>query len=210
TESPPPFRKYLNSLKNVFKTEGRWLGISYLAGGTCLFTLFGILFYLSDMLEEKHQIEGVLKGVILAIPLLVMVTSSYITGSKIGKNLEKMKQLMVLGFMCMTLSYGLLIFIKKLIPFLLVLALSSVGAGFILPCVNSLITGSVDKEKRGFVSSLYGSVRFIGVAIGPPIFARLMDWSRSGMFISIASFTLIVGLLVLMFIHVKGKDGKQK
>src|SRR5699024_6759097 len=88
--------------------------------------------------------------------------------------------------------------------------LSSVGAGLILPCVNSLITGSVGKKRRGFVISLYGSVRFIGVAIGPPVFARLMDWSRTGMFVSIAGLTLVIGLLVLMFIHVKGKDGEEK
>src|SRR5690625_2914033 len=93
-QSPSSLRKYMNGLKNIFKDEGRWLAITYLAGGTCLFTLFGILFYLSDLLEEQHKIEGVLKGLILAIPLLVMVTTSYITGSKIGKNLEKMKLMM--------------------------------------------------------------------------------------------------------------------
>ena len=88
-QAPPPFRKYLLGLLSVFKLEGRWLFVTYLAGGTCLFTLFGILFYLSDILEEKHDIDGVIKGLILAIPLLFMVTTSYITGSKIGKDKEK-------------------------------------------------------------------------------------------------------------------------
>ncbi|HLR51611.1 MAG TPA: MFS transporter, partial [Candidatus Avamphibacillus sp.] len=94
-------------------------------------------------------------------------------------------------------------------PFLAILSISSIGAGLTLPCVNSLITGSVGKERRGFVTSLYGSVRFIGVAIGPPVFARLMDWSNKGMFLSIAALTLIVGLLVLLLLHVKGLDGKE-
>lgn len=208
-QAPPPFGKYVRGLLSVFKHEGRWLFTTYLAGGTCLFTLFGILFFLSDILEEKHHIEDVMKGLVLAIPLLVMVTTSYLTGSKIGKNLEKMKKLMVIGFTLMTISYGLLVLIEKLIPFLAVLALSSIGAGLILPCVNSFITGSVGKERRGFVTSLYGSVRFLGVAIGPPVFARLQDWSKTGMFLSIAILTLIVGLLVLTLIHVKGKDGKK-
>ena len=208
-EAPPPFRKYFHGLLNVFKLEGRWLFICYLAGGVCLFTLFGILFFLSDVLEEKHKIEGVIKGVILAIPLLVMVTTAYLTGSKIGKNLEKMKLWMLIGFGLMTASYILLAFFGKLIPFLAILSISSVGAGLILPCVNSLITGSVGKSKRGFVTSLYNSVRFIGVAIGPPVFARLMDWSIKGMFLSLAALTLIVGLLVLLFIKVKGFDGKE-
>ena len=208
-QTPPPFGKYVRGLLSVFKMEGRWLFTTYLAGGTCLFTLFGILFFLSDVLEEKHQVEGVMKGLILAIPLLVMVTVSYITGSKIGKNLERMKKLMIIGFGLMTLSYGLLVFFEQLIPFLAVLAISSIGAGLVLPCVNSFITGSVGKERRGFVTSLYGSVRFLGVAIGPPIFARLQDWSRNGMFLSIATLTIIVGLLVLLLIRVKGKDGKK-
>lgn len=207
--APPPFGKYFRGLLSVFKHEGRWLFTTYLAGGTCLFTLFGILFFLSDILEEKHKIEGVIKGLILAIPLIVMVTTSYLTGSKIGKNLEKMKKLMVIGFGLMTISYGMLVFFEKLVPFLAVLALSSIGAGLVLPCVNSFITGAVGKERRGFVASLYGSVRFLGVAIGPPIFARLMDWSRNGMFLSIAVLTLIVGLLILTLIHVKGKDGQK-
>src|SRR5699024_4700857 len=115
--------------------------------------LFGILFYLSDVLEETYKIEGVIKGLILAIPLLVMVTTSYLTGSKIGKDLERMKTIMIIGFLLMTLSYGTLIFFEKLIPFLGILAFSSVGAGLVLPCVNSLITGSVSKDQRGFVSS---------------------------------------------------------
>src|SRR5690625_121218 len=208
-EAPPPFRKYFHGLLNVFKLEGRWLFICYLAGGVCLFTLFGILFFLSDVLEEKHKIEGVIKGVILAIPLLVMVTTAYLTGSKIGKNLEKMKLWMLIGFGLMTASYILLAFFGKLIPFLAILSISSVGAGLILPCVNSLITGSVGKSKRGFVTSLYNSVRFIGVAIGPPVFARLMEWSIKGMFLSLATLTLIIGLLVLLFIKVKGFDGKE-
>ena len=208
-QAPPPFKKYVKGLLSVFKHEGRWLFTIYLAGGTCLFTLFGILFYLSDILETKYDIDGVPKGLILAIPLLVMVTTSYITGSKIGNNLEKMKRLSVLGLLFMTASYGLLVMFEKLIPFLIVLALSSVGAGLVLPCVNSLITGAVGKERRGFVSSLYGSVRFLGVALGPPVFTRLMEWSRTGMFLSISGFTLAVGLLVLLLVHVKGKDGKR-
>lgn len=208
-QAPPPFKKYIKGLLSVFKQEGRWLFTAYLAAGTCLFTLFGILFYLSDVLETDYHINGVSKGLILAIPLLVMVTTSYITGSKIGNNLVKMKRLTVLGLLFMTVSYGLLVMFEKLIPFLIVLALSSVGTGLTLPCVNSLITGAVGKERRGFVSSLYGSVRFIGVALGPPVFTRLMEWSRTGMFLSIAAFALVVALLVLLLVRVKGKDGKE-
>jgi len=208
-QAPPPFGKYMRGLASVFKFEGRWLLTAYLAGATCLFTLFGILFYLSDVLEKQYKIDGIVKGLILAIPLLVMGISSYITGSKIGKNLVVMKRLIVIGMGLMTISYSLLIFFEKLIPFLFVLIFSSIGTGLVLPCLNSLITGSVGKERRGFVTSLYGSVRFIGVAIGPPIFTRLMEWSTTGMFLSIAALTLVVGILAATLIHVAGKGDKK-
>jgi ACDE family multidrug resistance protein len=208
-QAPPPFGKYVRGLLSVFKFEGRWLFTTYLAGATCLFTLFGILFYLSDVLEKDYKIDGVMKGLILAIPLLVMGITSYITGSKIGKNLMLMKRLIVIGFLLMTISYSLLTLFEKIVPFLIVLVLSSAGTGLILPCINSLITGSVGKERRGFVTSLYGSVRFLGVAVGPPIFTRLMEWSRVGMFLSIATLTLLVGILALTLIHVGNKDGEK-
>lgn len=209
-KEPPPFGKYAKGLISVFKTEGRWLFATYLTGATCLFTLFGILFYISDILEKDHHIDGVLKGSILAIPLLFMTTTSYITGSKIGKNMKLMKTLIVLGLLLMTASFSTLIFFKNLFPFFSVLIVSSIGTGLILPCINSFITGSVPTDRRGFVTSLYGSVRFLGVAIGPPLFSKLMDWSRSGMFLTTAGLTLFCGLLCLVLIHVAKKEPSEE
>ncbi|MBP3950397.1 MFS transporter [Bacillus suaedae] len=204
----PPVGKYIKGLLGVFKEEGRWLFTAYLAGATCLFTLFGILFYLSDTLETQYNIDGVLKGAILAIPLLFLMVTSFTTGSKIGKDMKRMKKCILIGFLLMTISFASLVFFTSLVPFIAVLAISSVGTGLVLPCLNSLITGSVGQQMRGFVTSIYGSVRFLGVAAGPPIFEFLMNWSRTGMFLSTAALTLIVGILSLLLIHVKNQDHK--
>ncbi|WP_160726210.1 MFS transporter [Bacillus sp. USDA818B3_A] len=204
-KEPPPVKKYVKGLASVFRTEGRWLFAAYLTGASCLFTLFGILFYISDILEKDHHIDGLLKGAILAIPLLFMTSTSYITGSNIGKKMSLMKKLIVIGCLLMTASFASLVFFTKLIPFFAVLVVSSIGTGLVLPCINSFITGSVPSDRRGFVTSLYGSVRFLGVAIGPPIFSTLMTWSRSGMFLSTAGLTLLCGLLCMMLIHVAKK-----
>jgi ACDE family multidrug resistance protein len=210
-KEPPPVGKYVKGLVSVFKTEGRWLFAAYITGATCLFTLFGILFYISDILEKDHQIDGVMKGLILAIPLLVMTTTSYITGSKIGKKMKLMKTLIIIGLLLMTTSFASLIFFKKLVAFFAVLSVSSIGTGLVLPCINSFITGSVPTDRRGFVTSLYGSVRFLGVAIGPPVFGSLMAWSRSGMFLVTAGLTLFCALLCMILIHVaKTKPAEDK
>jgi len=180
------------------------------AGATCLFTLFGILFYISDILEKDYNIDGVLKGAILAIPLLFMTITSYLTGSKIGKKMKKMKSLIVFGLILMTISFASLVFFKSLIPFFSVLVISSIGTGLALPCINSFITGSVSSDKRGFVTSLYGSVRFLGVAIGPPVYSTLMDWSRTGMFLTTAGLTLLVSLLCMILIRVGKKEASKE
>ncbi|WP_411801515.1 MFS transporter [Bacillus atrophaeus] len=209
-EEPPTIGKYAKGLLSVFKQEGRWLFTAYLAGATCLFTLFGILFYFSDVLEKTYDTDGVKKGLILAIPLLVMCVTSYITGSKIGQKQSLMKKLIVLGLALMTISYAALSFFEQLVLFISILVISSVGTGLVLPCINSFITGAVGKDRRGFVTSLYGSVRFLGVAIGPPIFGRLMEWSRPGMFLSISGLTLAVGILVLLLVHVNQNEEETK
>ena len=209
-KEPTPIGEYVKGLLSVFKTEGRWLLVAYLAGATCLFTLFGILFYISDILEKDYNIDGVLKGAILAIPLLFMTITSYLTGSKIGKKMKKMKSLIVFGLILMTISFASLVFFKSLIPFFAVLVISSIGTGLALPCINSFITGSVSSDKRGFVTSLYGSVRFLGVAIGPPVYSTLMDWSRTGMFLTTAGLTLLVSLLCMILIRVGKKESSKE
>jgi len=209
-KEPPSLRQYVTGIAGVFKKEGRWLLTAYLAGAVCLFTLFGILFYLSDVLEKYYHIDGVKKGLILAIPLLVMCTTSYLTGSKIGKNQARMKKCIVTGLVFMTISYAILAFVSGLVLFLSVLVLSSVGTGLVLPCLNSFITNAVGKERRGFVTSLYSSVRFLGVAIGPPVFGKLMDWSVKGMFLSIAGLTLVCGILAFFLIRIKQSEPEKR
>lgn len=121
-----------------------------------------------------------------------------------------MKGLIILGTLLMTLSFSMLIFFSKLIPFFAVLVVSSVGTGLTLPCINSFITGSVPTDRRGFVTSLYGSVRFLGVAVGPPIYSTLMAWSRTGMFLITAGLTLFACLLCMVLIHVKKKESAKE
>ena len=49
-------------------------------GAIIMLILFGILFYLSTILESKYDIHGIWKGCVLAIPLLVLSLSSYMAG----------------------------------------------------------------------------------------------------------------------------------
>lgn len=199
---PKRLKEYLQSIGTILKQKGRWLITAFFAGSLGLFILFGVLFYLSQILEEKpYNIDGVVKGLILAIPLMGLVTTSYITGSVIKKNGLLMRWLMNIGLILMTASLLLSIFLLQNIYVLIgFLTLSSVGTGLLLPCLNTMITGSVDKEERGMITSLYSSLRFLGVAFGPPLFSWMMDRSNELVFIVTASLSFITLALVFFLI----------
>ena len=55
----------------------------FVLGAIIMLILFGILFYLSTILESKYDIHGIWKGCVLAIPLLVLSLSSYMAGKKL-------------------------------------------------------------------------------------------------------------------------------
>lgn len=193
---------YIHALGQIFKQKGRWLITSFFAGSLALFILFGVLFYLSDILEKKpYSIDGVPKGLVLAIPLLGMVITSYTTGSLIKKNGLLMRILMNVGLVTISAALALTIFFYyNIYVFIGLLTLSSIGTGLLLPCLNTIITGSVSKGERGMITSLYSSLRFFGVALGPPLFGWMMGYSHQVIFISVSVLSFITLGLVFFLI----------
>ncbi|WP_163854997.1 MFS transporter [Paenibacillus elgii] len=209
-QAPPKLGEYLRNIGAILKQKGRWLITSFFAGSMALFVLFGVLFYLSDILEvAPYHIDGVMKGLVLAIPLLGMVVTSYTTGSLIKKNGTLMRWLINIGLVLMTVSLGLciLFYNKSIYVFIGLLTLSSIGTGLLLPCLNTMITGSVQREQRGMITSLYSSLRFLGVAFGPPLFGWMMDKSHQIVFITVTSLSLLTLILAFFFIKPQGKIG---
>lgn len=198
----PPLSKYIKKVGSLLKEKARWLVTAFFSGSLALFILFGILFYLSNILEEApYHIDGVLKGAVLAIPLLGLVITSYTTGSVIKKNGILMRWLMNIGLALMTICLALTIFFNQNIyVFIGLITISSIGTGLLLPCINTMITGSVRKEERGMITSIYNSLRFFGVAAGPPLFNWLMEMSHKMVFITVSALSLITLTLVFFLI----------
>lgn len=196
-----PFKDYLTSLRTIFKNKGVSLVCAFLAGSAVLFILFGVLFYLSDHLETRYKIDGVWKGLIIAIPVFAMAVTSYVIGLIAQKKIKAMKSLVVTGIAILTVSLALVPFFPSNTYILMgALVMSGIGTGLVLPCLNTLITGSCKTAERGIVTSLYGGVRFFGVAGGPPIFGILMGKSESWTFFVPAGLAALVGTLNIFFL----------
>lgn len=71
-EKPPTFTEFVASIKDVLKEKGRWLYALFAIGGICMFILFGVLYYLSETLESEFAMKGIVKGLVLAIPLAAL------------------------------------------------------------------------------------------------------------------------------------------
>jgi len=173
----------------------------FIIGAILMFILFGFLFYLSNILEDKYHYTGVWKGVLLAIPLLALALASYITGKKIKDDLQVMKWVTFSGI-CMTgFSVVFIGLFTSPVYLLALFLLCGSGIGMALPCLDALITKNFKKSVRGIVSSIYSAMRFIGVAAGPPLIAILMThpiYWMIGLFI-----LLSLGASFLSFKYIK-------
>lgn len=203
-DDPVKFKEFLGNTKVTFKNEGKWLFTIFLNGAFVMLILFGTLFFLSDSLETIHDLKGIKKGFVLAIPLLFLCIASFITGRKIKDNLATMKKLMI---MCLIVLSFSVIFVgytsQKLIPLLVVTSIVGISIGSLLPILDAIITENIDKVERGTVSSFYSSARFIGVAAGPPIMALVMKNNLNLSYIVASVLSVIVLILVIKFIQVK-------
>src|SRR5690606_37478311 len=88
---PQTISAFLQKTKAIFKEHGRWLYAVFFIGIVAMFVLFGVLFYLSSILETKYDMNGIKKGFQLAIPLGALCIASYITGKKINGQKNMMK-----------------------------------------------------------------------------------------------------------------------
>jgi ACDE family multidrug resistance protein len=178
-----PFGQFVHSVVALFHEKGRWLWGVYISGGINMFAIFASLFYLSETLEERGS-HGILKGCLVAIPLAALCSTSWAIGKWIGQNKKLMKWISVIGFVE---AGGCLLFLAlgktdTLWVIISILFAASIGLGAALPSLDALLTEGIEKEQRGTVTSFYSSIRFLGVAAGPPVAALLIENSKTSLF----------------------------
>ncbi|WP_066047989.1 MFS transporter [Robertmurraya korlensis] len=197
-KEPVPFKKFIHKVKKIFLENGRWLYTVFIVGVILMFVLFAVLFYLSDILEKQYNIKDVKKGLFLTIPLGALCLSSYITGKMIKENKILMKWITFTGIGLLVISTVALSFSDQLWFLIAMFTIGGIGIGVGLPCLDAFITEGIEMEERGTISSIYSSMRFIGVAVGPPVMAILQKSFQSSLFYILAGISA-VGLVIIFF-----------
>ncbi|AKG34565.1 MFS transporter [Paenibacillus durus] len=201
--------QFLAGIRTVLHEKGRWMYAIFAVGCICMFVTFGVLFYLSETLESVYRLRGVLKGLVLAIPLALLCLSSYGAGKIIGKNKNLMKWIGFGGMVLVTASMVITGFYKGIYYMVGFLGLAGIGIGAALPSLDALITESIEKENRGTITSLYSSMRFIGVSLGPPAVSLLMNAGHWTLFGTMAAVGAAGGLLTLFAIKPSKGEGEK-
>ena len=170
-----PVRAYVGRIWAIFRSRGRALGSGLVAGGVMMFLLFGTLFFLSETLEQRDHVPELTTGLILAIPVAAMSLTSYGAGVYLGSHARLARTAVLTGTTLLVAVMAVLALLHAVRPVLYgAIFCVGVGGGTTLPALNLLITSSAGAEERGLITSLYGAVRFFGVALGPPVFGFVM------------------------------------
>jgi MFS transporter, ACDE family, multidrug resistance protein len=195
-----PFRDFVKKVKEIFAKNGRWLYAIFFIGIIVMFVLFGVLFYLSEILESQYDIKNLKKGLFLSLPLGALCLASYITGKLIKENQVFMKWISFGGLALLGASIAALGLSKDLWYIISIFLIGAIGIGASLPPLDTLITANIDKKQRGTITSIYSSMRFIGVAAGPPIIAIMMKNSEKIVFYMLTGLSFAAALVILMAI----------
>ncbi|WP_246027903.1 MFS transporter [Paenibacillus xylaniclasticus] len=170
-------KQFITDVKSILSANGKWLYTIFAIGCLSMYVMFGFLYDLSSMLEDTHHVHGIKKGALLAIPLSAICLASFIVGKAVGRNKVAMKWLTVVGTAVLTAAMILVTACnpKGIFWLMLIISAGGAGIGLALPSLDALITEGIEKQQRGTITSLYSSMRFIGVAAGPLLAAVMLN-----------------------------------
>lgn len=196
------FKNYAHNLYKIFREKGANLSAAFLSGMIVLFSLFGLLSLLSDLLEKDYHMRIFQRGLIIAIPVLLMAIISYILGIILKAQLTQIMKWTIIGGLALV-ALGLFLFpiINGIFTKVLFSTFIGMGTGLVLPSINTLITSSAPTSERGLVTCLYGTVRFFGVALGPPIYGMSLKYGLPTIFWTNVGLIAIIIILTLLLIH---------
>jgi len=197
------WQQYFATLIKIIRKKGVSLATAFLIGFVALGVLFGFLSFLSDILEQRFHLGGVPKGLAIAVPVSAMAAISYGTGVFLEKRRHLVKGALIAGMLLAAIALASVpLCIKMRLVFALAAIAAGIGIGMVLPPLNYLITSATSQEERGVVTSMYGTVRFLGVAVGPPVFGAV-GFGQAGLFYGVGVVTAVAALLGYLLIDSK-------
>ncbi len=182
----------------LFKNRSRMFTL--MAAFVVIFVLIGTMFWMSDFLGAKLQINKLLRGVIIALPAVAMMLTT-LTAGFLAKRLHP-RVIISGGMLLLAGSAVLLGFFFTSPLFWPLIVFIGVGAGITLPAIDTVST-SEPKDIRGLTTTIYGGVRSMGAAFAPITFSFLMGFGNLSAFAVIGSAALVLGVIIYLLFREK-------
>ncbi len=182
----------------LFKNRSRMM--SLVAAFMAIFILIGTMFWMSDFLGTKLQINKLLRGVIIALPAVAMMITT-LTAGFISKKVHP-RIIIAVGMLLLAGSAVALGFLFNSLLFWPLILLVGVGAGIMLPAIDTVSTSVQSKDIRGLTTTIYGSARSLGGALSPITFSFLLHYGSRLTFTGIGAAGLVLSVIFyLLFIE---------
>ncbi|KXG74415.1 Bacillibactin exporter [Thermotalea metallivorans] len=161
---------YFGEIFAILKAKGLSLILCLAGGFLTLFILYGILANISDIIGGELKRNVLKRGFIVALPVMTMSIVAYWSGAYL-KNKETLYKKLVAGSLTACVVCLLVMpFLKMLLYRLIVLEAIGIAVGAALTALNIFVTSCAPPGKRGVVTAVYNSFRFLGIALGPVFF----------------------------------------
>ena len=164
-----------------------------------LFILIGVMFWLSEVLEQRVSGGQILKGVIISLPVLTFLLTTLL--SEHLYRWLKIRLSILAGLMITVIAIALIPPTRNIFLIWPVIALMGIGLGIVTPAVDTLSTNLTSVELRGTITTFFGGVRCAGAAAGPLTLALLMKQGSLLTFLPLAAAGAAIALLVFFFLR---------
>lgn len=175
--------------------------ITLLVAFISIFILIGTMFWLSDFLHATLELTQIIRGVLISLPAISLMLTTLCAGG-LAKTIQP-RILISIGLLLKAIGLALIVFTTRSWFFWPVIVLIGVGAGLVLPVVDTVSSSVESKDIRGVATTIYGSSRSLGGALAPITFSFLLDLGFPVPFFFIAGVSLLISILVFMLLDEK-------
>ncbi len=186
-------RIYFSEIGMILKAKGASLVVCLLGGFGILFILYGILANISDILGGELKSNTLKKGFIVALPVTTMSIVSYWAGTYLQNKREIYKKMIIYSFVVCVIALLLIPYGKSFVEKLIILEVIGIATGTALTALNTFVTSCAPPGKRGVITAVYNSCRFLGIAVGPIYFSNIY-----GVNYRLVFFVIMIGGLTLL------------
>nr|WP_279289024.1 MFS transporter [Anaerosolibacter carboniphilus] len=184
---------YFSEIWMILRAKGLSLVVCLFGGFGILFILYGILANISDILGGELKSNLLKRGFIVALPVTTMSIVSYWLGGYLQHKRGIYKRMITYSFFVCIVALLWIPHGKSFMSRLIILEIIGIVTGTALTALNTLVTSCAPPGKRGVITAVYNSCRFLGIAFGPIYFSNFY-----GANYKLILFTIMTGGMTLL------------